>query len=199
MYVRNIALIVFTIFCFSACKKGPAPAPEIDLPNVSYKVINKKLHASHVEPMNLDVNGDGTIDFSYFMQYVVLDGNVNLYTGVNPVFGGATSAGVPNDNEFLNMGGIHSFAIKNVIKASTDWTSDHAFLANRRESPTGNRTYLGDWGSGQEKIMALRFQSQGNAHYGWARLRFDKVTEELILIDVAWNTIAEQQIEAGAR
>ncbi|MGF1925977.1 MAG: hypothetical protein ACQUHE_17515 [Bacteroidia bacterium] len=208
MNIRYLLAIILTVFCLSACKKDPVPAIEnpkeetpdgVDLPNVSYKLINRKLHASHPSAMNLDVNEDGIIDLSYFMQYVVLGGHVNLYIGVNPVFGSATRASEHDNNEFLNMGTIHSITLKTVVKEELDWTEDHAMLANRREAPNGTKTYLGNWGDGQQKFMALRLRVHGKLHYGWAQLKFNKETEELILIDVAWNTNAEQEIPVGAK
>lgn len=193
MNFRFILFLALGTLSLFACKKDTIST------TISHTVINRKLHAAHTTPMNLDVNGDGTIDFSYFMQYVVLSGNVNLYIGVNPVFGGETSASEQNDNEFLNMGNVHDFAVKTQIKESLTWTDEHALLGTRREAPNATRTYFGHWGNGQEKIMALRFQVQGKTHYGWARLKFDKATEELLLIDAAWNTIADQEISAGAK
>ena len=208
MNIRYVVVIAFTIFSLGACKKEPVPVseePKVEIPDledsptISYKLINRKLKASDANPMNLDVNDDGIVDCSYFMQYVFLSGKVHLYAGVNPVYGGATSANAPNDNEYLNMGMVHTFELKNIIKEDLTWTDEHSLLSDKIEDLDGSKTYSGNWGKGEEKTMSLRVTIKGKMHYAWARLKFDKATEELQLIDAAWNTIAEQEIKAGAK
>jgi hypothetical protein len=208
MNIRYVVLIALTIFSLGACKKEPVPVnetpkveiPEMDdSPTISYKHINQKLKASDINAMNLDVNDDGIIDCSYFMQYVLLSGNVHLYSGVNPVFGGATSANGPNDNEYLNMGMVHTFEQKKLIHKDLAWTDEHSLFADRIEELNGNKIYAGYWGNGQQQFMSLRFPIHGKMHYAWVRLKFDKATEELSLVDAAWNTLPEKEIHAGAK
>jgi len=208
MNTRIIVLIAFAMFGVLSCKKEPTPVkeePKIEIPDLedsptlAYKLINRKLKASDVNGMNLDVNEDGVIDYAFFMHYVVMSGKINLYAGVNPVYGSATSADDPNDNEYLNMGLLHTFENKALIKQNLAWKEDHVVLSVRHEAMDGSKTYSGSWGNGQERIMSIRLLIKGKMHYGWAKLKFDKVTEELILIDAAWNTIAEEEIKAGAK
>lgn len=206
MNTRHILFVILTAIGLAACKKKQLQVPEKpnvelpDSPTISYKELNRKLKASDVNPMNLDVNDDGVIDYSYFLQYAVMSGTVRLYAGVNPVFGSSTTAGEQNDEEFLNMGHLHSFTVTMPIQGTLTWTQEHSTLGIRYEDPNGgNRTYAGQWGNGQPTIMSARLSVNGKTHYGWIRLKFDKVTEELILIDAAWNTIADQAIKAGAK
>ena len=208
MNLRYFILLTFTLLTLLACKKEPIPVkeePKVEIPDfedsptISHRLINKKLKVTDTQGMYLDLNEDGTIDYSFFMQYVVLSGQVNLYSGVNPVFGSATSAEGQNDNEYLNMGLLHTFEKKTAIKQNLQWKVDHSILSGRHEAFNGTKTYWGNWGNGKEQIMSVRLSVKGKSHYGWARLKFDRVTEELLLIDAAWNTIPEQEIEAGAK
>jgi hypothetical protein len=208
MNTRYLFVIAFLVVVLASCKKEPNPIKEDpkteipdqeDSPKISYKKINQKLKAADVNPMNLDVNGDGVVDCSYFMEYVFLSGKVNLYAGVNPVFGAATSANAPNDNEYLNMGIVHTFASINTIHKDLPYTADHSLLSDRIEEPDGSKSYTGNWGNGQAQMMSIRIPIQGKMHYAWAQLKFDKANEELLLIDAAWNTIPEQEIKAGAK
>lgn len=206
-FCRYIILTIITLSSFLSCKKEPVkidepkvevPEPD-DSPTITYTKINRKLKVSDINAMTLDVNNDGIIDCSYFMQYVMLDGKVHLYAGVNPVFGSATSSTPSNDNVYLNMGTAHSFDSKQPIKNDLPWTENHSLLSDRIEEADGSKTYSGNWSGGQEKMMSIRLLINGKMHYAWAQLKFDKATEELVLIDAAWNTIAEQEIKAGAR
>lgn len=203
-----LLVIAFLVFVLSSCKKEPTPIKEDpkteipdqeDSPTISYKKINQKLKAADVNPMNLDVNGDGLVDCSYFMQHVFLSGKVHLYAGVNPVFGSANSANAHNENEYLNMGAVHTFSSTNPIYKDLSWTEDHSLLTDRIEEPDGGKNYTGNWANGQAQMMSIRIPIQGKMHYAWAQLKFDKANEELILIDAAWNTIPEQEIKAGAK
>ncbi|MEJ5993345.1 hypothetical protein WG904_02855 [Pedobacter sp. Du54] len=208
MNTRYIFLIAFFIFSATACKKENNSAidpPKIEIPDVedsptiSYKLINQKLKAADIKPMNLDVNDDGIVDCSYFMQYVFLSGKVHLYAGVNPVYGAATSSNEPNDNEYLNMGLAHTFAPKKPIKNDLTWSNEFSLLSDRIDETNGSKTYAGNWGNGEAQMMSVRLPIKGKMHYAWAQLKFDKATEELVLIDVAWNTLPEQEINAGAK
>lgn len=49
-----------------------------------------------------------------------------------------------------------------------------------------------------ERIVGIRLRSGTDSHYGWLRIRFDKTTEIVTLVDHAYNTIAEEPIQAGA-
>lgn len=196
-YTLGLLLLLSII----SCKKEPQveQEPAKDLSTISHQLINRRLKASDKDPMNLDVNKDGITDFSYFMEYVMLSGTVYLYTGVNPVAGAATSASEHNDDEFLNMGNTHHLPPSMLVKKDLMWMEDHALLTKRSETNNGAKFYFGEWGDGLEKIMPIRLSLKGKMHYGWVKLKFEKATEELTLIEAAWNTTPEQEMKAGAK
>lgn len=176
----------------SSCKKDTVSY-------IKYTVINKKVKVSDVAPLSVDFNEDGRIDFVYFLQYVSMSGKVSLYTGVNPIAGARTHALSGDDGTFLNMGPVVAFSARQSIHGGLTWTDEHSYLSVRDEHMNGDWTYYGQWSAGLEKMMALQFISNGKTYYGWARLIFSRSTEELMVVDAAWNTIPEQAIKAGAK
>ena len=200
----NVRCFLFTsliILNLSSCKKERLPSIEKPLENapstISYREINQTLKVTDAHPINLDVNKDGIIDCSYFMQHVISGGKIHMYVGVNPVYGSSTSADPQNDNEFLNMGLVHALLGDSEIKEDLAWTDNHSLLSVWQEQGNGSKTYWGNWSNGQDQMMPVRLVIKGKNHYAWVKLKFNKLTEELMILSTAWNTIAQQKIKAG--
>jgi hypothetical protein len=188
---------VITLF---SCKK---PNPTIPATDIVHKVVNRAVKASDPNPMAVDINDDGTIDYSYFAQLMANSAGDHLYIGVNPIGENLTKMGPPDDDRFLNMGDASALSSGNNINddllPSKLWSADFAFLAVRNTSMQNNITYEGAWGDGNGYFMPLRLYVKDKTFYGWAHLKFNKTTEQLILIEYAWNRNAGQELKAGQK
>lgn len=194
-------LIGLTCISLISCKKREeviAPKPEPQQPkSIVYRTLNQRLKASDLKPFNLDMDGDGTVELSFFVQMVFMGGKTHLFSGVNPVLYGQICANDPNDEVFLNMGDVHSFEPKNAIGTKGKWVDYHAMLCDQIDESDGSKTYKGYWANGNPHYMAVRIVKNGNVNYGWIRVQFDKKSQELLFIDAAWNKTNGEQILAG--
>lgn len=195
-YYYPLSLIV--LFACISCKKQQAQAPSTE---IRYKLVNRTLKAADTRPLAIDINEDGRIDYSFFAQYVVLSNQVHLYTGVSPINDNSTKMGEPDDQHYLNMGDAAPVPIGTQVKdnlmPSKPWSSEFAYLAVRTEHSNGTKSYQGAWGDGNPQLLPLRISVNDSIYYGWARVLFNKATEELTLIDYAWNRTKGQTITAG--
>lgn len=198
-------LFIYLVVCISlittSCKKNenPSAAPK---PDIVHQIVNKTVKAADPNPLTIDVNGDGLIDYSYFAQYLANSSGVHLYVGVNPIGDNSTKMSPPNDEHFQNMGDAASIAkgleINNNMLPSRLWSGDFAYLAIRHDYyPINKKAYEGDWSDEVNRYMPLKLNIKGSVHYGWAKLQFNRNSEELMLVDIAWNRNADQEIKAG--
>jgi hypothetical protein len=190
-----LPLVFGMILAFCACKKDNIN------PDIAYRTINQTIKAADANPLTLDLNQDGKIDYTFFAAYSVTDLGVHLNIGTNPIGDNLAKMSLPDDNKFQNMGNIihqpFGTIINGELKSNQLWASDYAYLAIRTESPQGLKTYIGKWAEGAPQFMALQLSINGVNYFGWARLIFDRTKEILTLIDVAWNKNAGEPLIAG--
>lgn len=200
--LNQILLLAFASVLTLSCKKNK-PVDPLPFQDISYELINRSVKASDVVPLTLDVNKDGTVDYSFFVELYANFAGDHLYAGVNPIGLNSTRTGDPDDDRFLNMAVTYASAtgtqVNESLKANEYWNSDFGFLAVRNRPVSGADTHEGMWGDGQEHFLPIRLSIQGKYHYGWARLIFNKQTEFLTLVDCAWNKTPEAGIKAGER
>lgn len=203
MKLRYFLLSLIAISLFSCKKKQEEIEPVDPRPSIiEYKTDNRTLKVSDPLPMNVDINGDGTIDLSFFTSLVSSGGGVHLYVGVNPVFGAMVRSNPNDDNRFLNMGNVIAFEQLGKIKAASqpnqNWTEDHSCMAIRHTISSVN-SYESPWANGTPRILGVKLYVNKEIHYGWVRLSFNQATEELTLIDYAWNKTPDKETLAGEK
>jgi hypothetical protein len=169
--------------------------------SIVYKPDSRSVRLGDPIPIVIDVNEDGQMDFTIFMELTANSQGDRLYAGINPLGANKIKSGPPIDENFLNMG----FLIAEPTGATIDsnlmedelWTTDHSTLVIRNTFTNGNITYEGDWAD-TAQIVGIQTNAGGSIYYGWMRIDFDKATEIVTLIDFAYDTIPGQGIGAGA-
>ncbi len=200
---RFLYFVLFAgALAFTGCESGDDPAVTPITTPIHYTRDGRSVHASDVSPMTVDLNNDGYPEFTVFLQLTAMGGGDRLYAGVNPIGVSQLKSSPPDEDQFLNMGFIIPHAEGTMIDGSLGdaeaWTDEHAILAIRHTPPTGDDWHEGAWADGTEKIVAIRHFLGDDTHLGWLRLRFDKATETLTLVDFAFTKSAGMKLKAGA-
>ena len=151
-------------------------------------------------PLALDVSGDGSVDFTIFVELTANSRGDRLYLGMNPIGPNLIKSGPPVIDNFLSMG----YLIAEIPGAMIDydlpqdqfWTDHHGILAVRNTYSNGSITYEGNWTDGS-RIAGIQNVVNGFAHFGWVRVSFNKDTEIITLVDYAYETIPERPVLAG--
>lgn len=168
---------------------------------IVYKTDGRTNQYGYPNPIALDINEDGIMDFVLFIELTANSMGDRLYAGINPLGANLMKSGYPIDENFLSMGFIVSEVPGALIDAKLAdnqiWYTDHAALVIRNTPTTGTVFYEGGWQQ-EDQILAIQFFTNQDVHFGWLRVNFDKTTEVLTLVDFAYNTVADQPIRAGA-
>ncbi|RZL13011.1 MAG: hypothetical protein EOO89_18420 [Pedobacter sp.] len=201
--LRTLALVSLLTTSLTSCEKdeqtpGPMPSPETPV-EVNYLLINKSIQVTDTSPLSIDANGDGKIDIYFYVVDVFSEGISKRYFGLSTLGNNAVLMGAPNDDEFLNVADVPAFKMGekiNTASAGLEWSGDNGVLAIKRLEGNG-ANWVKNWSSGNEFYLGFKLQSTGAGHYGWIKVRIDKATEKLQVIDLAWNKKGEEGLKAG--
>jgi len=153
-------------------------------------------------PLALDVSGDGSVDFTIFVELTANSRGDRLYLGMNPIGPNLIKSGPPVIDNFLSMGYLISenpgAIIENDLPEDQYWTDHHGILVVRNTFTSGSITYEGNWTNGN-RIAGIQNVVDGMAYFGWVRVSFDKDTEIITLVDYAYETIPERPVLAGSQ
>ena len=148
---------------------------------------------------NLDLDGDTNVDFqlyhyttvtSGFYNFLLINRNFNsqnaiLGSVVNDAFGTVRYPFALDDNALISS-------------ANPNWISDNFDMyINQRDYCYLNSNWCDGLSKTTNKYLGLKFEFNGEIHYGWARLEVGTDPSDWILKDYAYNTIAGEPIEAG--
>lgn len=164
----------------------------------------------------LDLNGDGAIDFMFKINdftypgffYSIADPtntwaglieNVRIYS-YNGSVGGSSGASGTLLPYALNAG----IDIDNGMQFNTSSSYGNqilGFYLGVIDYPAVGSTYAfveaGNWPGKNEKFVALKLNDGGNDYYGWARLSVGSSSNEFTIHDYAYNSTADGSIESG--
>jgi len=139
----------------------------------------------------LDVNKDGTTDFTF----------TNTYAATSSGFHALLSAGPAAGNGLEGWTGFEPWAF--ALKAGEAIGSRHYFPAKVlvvAESLAGSLSYAGSWVNVKNRYLGLQFKIAGKTHYGWARLSVQVANRSSVtatLTGYAYETIPGKPIHAG--
>ena len=147
---------------------------------------------------DLDLNNDGTIDFTIMNQFKSNSSLGNLF--VQNVGSANAVAG-----HLVNSGGFPwAYAFSSgfrVTKAARHFTSGRATMAWVREGQFRSNwggSWPGTYGFGGFGYLGLKFTINGKIHYGWARLYTDlSFTQTTTLTGYAYETTPSKAIKTG--
>jgi hypothetical protein len=156
----------------------------------------------------LDLNHDGIIDF------VLVEGVVNGTSGGAGSFQSLGVAAAPHNqvncpqsfclSTFLYALALFRGSEINPAQRPRGWLPRFAVMAAEKRFGDGRVYYDGSWVNVNDRYLGLRFQINGETHFGWARLsvRFHRGlpkdrTWEAQLTGYAYETLANRPIRAG--
>jgi|GEM_PF-302030 len=184
---------------------------------VAYTDVNPdETYSGDGEFYELDLNGDGDVDFMFKVAdftypgffYSIADPtvtwaglikNVRIYSYNGSVGGESGSSGslLPYA---LNAGADINSDMQFNTSASYG-NQIMAFYVGVIDYPGVGSTYAfvtaGNWPGKDEKFIALKLKDGGDDFYGWARLSVDDGSGEFTIFDYAYKTTADASIEAG--
>ena len=168
---------------------------------VIYKTDGRTVRLGDPSPILLDLSEDGQVDFTIFFELTANTQGDRLYAGMNPIGLNQVKSGPALNENFLNMGFLIAETPGSIINAGLGdnqrWTGDFGTLVIRKTSTDGEVSYEGSW-IDSSQIVGVQHIVNGSNTYGWLRIKFDKSTEVLTLVDYAYDSIASQPILAGA-
>jgi hypothetical protein len=183
---------------FSGCNDDETP---VKTNTIVYKVDGRTVKLGDPFPIALDVSEDGQVDFTIFVELTANSQGDRLYAGVNPIGGNQIKSGPAIDENFLSMGFLIAESVGSTIDfnvgANQRWTNEFGALVIRNTFTNGEISYEGNWAN-SEQIVGIQNNIMGSTYFGWMRIKFDKVTEIVTLVDYAYDSIASQPIIAGA-
>lgn len=165
----------------------------------------------------LDLNDDGVIDFQIY-KYLINTNTTFSTTGggtfpgsiqVNHIFalptsGNAIQASTGSGGYFYPyaLGAGDNIGAGEEMNEASAQSVVYSQLWNIEFAPGSIYAYQvfddGNWFGGQtDKYLGLRFEADGNEHYGWLRMDVADDNIEFTVKDYAFNSVPEEDIEAG--
>lgn len=161
---------------------------------IIYTPANLQIHP--IGTYTLDVNNDGTTDFTFFDTYYDFLGTLNVRgVGSNRVAlaeGVRTKPAAEAIRSGRGIGPRRKFGVYNSsLVMASGWYNLY---------PPYNYRCGGPWKDKQNRYLGLKFMIGGEVHYGWARLSetcFHGNYHTAVLTGYAYETIANKSIKAG--
>jgi hypothetical protein len=180
--MRKLIILILGFFALVSCNELDAVPP-----GIKYFNLNNAI-ASERKPFSLDIDADGDSEF-LFTTILTADGLgesrqfIITSAKASQVFEMAGRAGVLESGQEIAPGNPFE---KNVQP-----------LVTKRITNSGI-SWAGDWKDVRNKFIGIRFRLRDQDYrYGWIRVSFDQVSEELILHDFAFQTKVKNGIKAG--
>ena len=194
---KNV-LLLFCSIIFTGCTY------ESETPNqtntIQYKLDGRTVKHGDTMPIILDLSEDGHVDFTIFVELTANNQGDRLYAGINPIGSNLIKSGYPINENFLNMGLLiaenEQSKIDFNVGMNQQWTHESGALIIRNTFNNGVISYEGNW-TQSEQIVGIQNKINGFVYFGWLRIKFDKMTEIVTLIDYAYNTAPNKFIKAG--
>lgn len=160
---------------------------------VVHKTDGRSVKLGNTLPIALDMNEDGYVDFTVFIELMANAGGDHLFFGVNPIGPNLIKSGPHVDHNFLNMGYLVAEAPKTTITTTLSenqqWTNEHSALLVKRMADNCQTSYEGAWINGSQVVAIQLFQGEQH-HLGWLRISINKETNEATLVEYAYQTVA---------
>jgi len=209
------------ILLLSACKKdnlkteteqvAPAPVeeklvggdiiPSLPGSTIIHRSVNMKV--SYNKHILLDVDADGQPDFNFSSVLIAHDGRPHLYLLVNPKTTIGARVMVQTGPEMVIYGLWTVPLTANTVIGETPtnnniWTESlmKGFIIDSSKDNNSHQ-YNGLWVGKTDQYLGIKFKTGTNLYFGWVKLSHQAGTEELVITDYAYNTVAGQNIQAG--
>jgi hypothetical protein len=184
---------------------------------VAYTDVNPdETYSGDGEFYELDLNGDGDVDFMFKVSdftspgffYSIADPTVTWAGAIKNVRIYSYNGSVGGES------GSYGTLLPYALNAGAEINSDMQFNTSASygnqimgfylgviDYPNAGSTYafidVGNWPGKEEKFIALKLKDGGDDFYGWARLSVSDASDEFTIHDYAYKTAADASIEAG--
>lgn len=197
-----LCIILTGVLFFSGCDCDKDDKIIEPTNSIIYKLDGRTVKYGDPFPIAIDLSEDGQVDFTIFVELTANSQGDRLYAGMNPIGINLIKSGPPIDENFLSMGLLVAETPGEKIDLSVgqnqQWTSDFGALAIRNTFTNGEVSYEGNW-SDSEQIVGIQHKINQTIYFGWLRIKFDKGTEVVTLIDYAYDSFENQPILAGVK
>lgn len=161
---------------------------------------------------DIDLNHDGTVDFSVQFYYYnsVYSSSNSFNVNLAQIYGNTSAAFIGRQGTFtVGTSGPSSYIAVDVlnqgevIAQAGNWmsSSSSGFLAARATGTYGGSPInltLGDWFNKTGKFVGVKFQSASGTHHGWIRLSVSADGKAITVKDYAYQGSVSAPILAGA-
>lgn len=162
------------------------------------KVVSTKTHQviGYNGVYNLDLNHDGIVDF------LIQELDLGAYPSSNFLFADAALGNAVEGNKsgFRYLAGALPFGASIGPNQEFIVGGNSAGMVSIQHFTTGGTSYVhGYWVNVRNRYLGLKFQIDGQTHYGWARLSVQRHRYHLtaVLSGYAYETIPNKEIRAG--
>ena len=196
MNSRFFIVYLFVYLFFISCKKDKDATPSAQS-EVSYRPLS--IQVNFTESKDVDLNEDGKADIQLYSEsYIDPTDRLDAYL-IRCLQGHLVTQVKLTDNPLFNAINVMSYngneLISETLASELAWGAKDGILAMRHTS--NSTTYIGRWSDGNEKLMALKLNIDGKAHFGWLRIRYNRQQHALLLTGFAYQKKAGNSIKAG--
>jgi len=158
---------------------------------VVYTPTDQELVGIYRHSLRLDVNNDGQPDFNLWIELYF-----NASSGVQQVYSFAGASGRASNRVISSVNEQYEAALPlgEPIGPAQRFQGSARLMAYC-EDFSGHTFKAGPWVNVQNRYLGLKFQIDGETHYGWARMSVG--CAEITLTGYAFETVADQPIAAG--
>jgi len=180
-------LVALALIIATEIEKVSKDAAEVN--TVAHFVPATEASFGYASPYYLDIDKDGTNDFSFQTVSFGENGTVNTEYLVYPM----------NDNEVMHVEGSAAITeagetITGDLKAGNlSWSEEPAEIIE--SSYDGNTMkWNGTWSGGRDQYLGIKLVKDGRSYLGWVRIEVSPETEKAYITDYAINRSAGQQL-----
>lgn len=171
----------------------------------SADIIYRKVNAvvAYNKHLALDVDADGAADFSFNSVLIQHNDKPHLYLLVSPKTAKVAKVMVQQGEELV-VNALWSFPLEKDIliqaapASNCIWTEPlmKGFVISSSKT-SANEAYEGLWLGKSNKFLGIQFKLPDGVHYGWVKLSHVASTDEITIVDYAYNKIPAQAMAAG--
>ncbi|WP_207423932.1 hypothetical protein [Desertivirga brevis] len=206
MLRHGLYILFLSIFLLS-CKENDTIVDTEDTllsTKFNYRTLNLTVDSlQYNNPIQLDLNNDGVIDYVLSSVLIENDDLPYLYLYINRKTPNLNRI-IVRQGEELPLNGLWAvpldkdFLIQQNHSASLTWSASEIKTALLNVSETATtRTFGGEWLGKKDKYLGLQFLIDGKTHYGWLRISHNLNEAKLAIKDYAYNRNPGQPIKAG--
>jgi len=169
-------------------------------PDQTTDIVYRQLenaHAGYNQPVAVDMDNDGDIEFGFTTALVAGQGVTHLQFRIHPVYGNqalVTQYDVTPLEKDSEIGPDALFRKLDLEALVIKTITDNSIVWN------------GPWEDGREAYIGVCFFRLGDLQhpgpersYGWLRVSFNKNLEKVIVHDLAYSSIPEKGLKAGQK